>query len=312
MKAVGLKAFGGPDVLSVLTMPDPLPMSGRAIIKVAAATVNPTDILLRSGQQAASMATLLPPYIPGMEFAGYVHSLGDASTEFKVGQPVMGIVDPRRPEGGAQSEMLSIPLKSVVLLGPSVNLTEAATIPMNGLTALKVIQALGLAAGEVVLVTGGAGALGGYVIQLAKHAGLKVIADANDSDRDLLEQLGADEVVARGANMTQAVRELVPEGVAGLVDAAVIGDAAWSLVQDGGICVSVRGIQGANDTRVRHLAVSVTQHVEDVQALNELGRLMTERILLPRVALRLPIEQAAHAHRLVETGGIRGRVVLTF
>lgn len=281
MKAVGLEAFGDPDVLRVLDVPDPGPMPGRAVVTVVAATVNPTDLMLRSGKQAASMTQLSPPYIPGMEFAGHVHALGDGSTGVEIGQPVMGIINPRRPEGGAQSERLSVPFNSLVPLAASADLAEAATIPMNGLTALKAVEALNLRPGQVALVTGGAGGLGGYVIQLAKHAGLKVIADAKDADRELLRRLGADEIVPRGEGIAQAVRKLVPDGADGLVDAAVLGGAARSLVRDGGMCVSVRGLQGADDTRVRHHAVAVAQHAEDADALKELGRLMTEGVLTP-------------------------------
>ena len=312
MRAVGLEAFGEPEVLQVLDVPEPGLVPGRAVVTVVAATVNPTDILLRSGQQADSMRELSPPYIPGMEFAGYVHALGDGPTGLEAGQPVMGIVNPRRPEGGAQSERVSVPLNSLVPVAASADLAEAATIPMNGLTALKAIEALCLRPGQVVLVTGGAGGLGGYVIQLAKHAGLKVIVDAKPADRDLLKRLGADEIVPRGEGMAQAVLRLVPDGVDGLVDAAVVGEAAWASVRHGGICVSVRGLPGVDDTRIRHHVVSVPQHAEDLAALNKLGRLVTEGVLTPRVARRLPIDQAADAHRLVEAGGLRGRIVLMF
>jgi len=238
--------------------------------------------------------------------------LGEETGGFKIGQRVMGIVNPRRPEGGAQAERLIVPLSSLARVPASLDLAEAATVPMNGLTALKAIEAMGLDEGDTVLVTGGAGAVGGYAIQLAKHHGLRVIADARDSDRELLERLGVDNLVPRGEDMPRAVRALVPEGAAGLVDAAVVGEAARSLVRDGGMCVSVRGAQGEGDTRVRHHAVSVTQYTEDADALRELGRLVSAGVLTPRVAQRMPMGQAAEAHRLVEQGGFRGRVVLMF
>jgi NADPH:quinone reductase len=309
---VGLETFGDPDVLNVLDLPDPVPTPGRAVVRVFAATVNPTDTLLRAGQQAASMTQLAPPYIPGMEFAGHVHALGEGATELEVGQPVMGVVNPRRPEGGAQAELLSVPFDSLLPVVATMDLVEAATIPMNGLTALKAIEVLDLGQGGVVLATGGAGALGGYVIQLAKHAGLTVIADAKDADRDFLARLDVDHIVPRGPAMARAVRDLAPNGLDGLIDAARIGDEARALVRDGGVCVSVRGLQGDEDTRVRHHAVAVGQHVEDRDAISQLGRLVSAGVLTPRVARRLPIERAAEAHRLVEAGGLRGRVVLTF
>lgn len=312
MRAVALQKFGEPDVLRAEVLPDPTPAAGRAIVRVSAATVNPTDTLLRSGQQAARMTQLPPPYIPGMEFSGHVESIGDGEATLEVGQPVMGIVNPRRREGGAQAELLSVPIASLMPVDASLDLVEAATIPMNGLTALKAVDAMDLGPGQTVLVTGGAGAVGAYVVQIAKHRGLIVIADAKPADEPLLLRMGADHVVPRGAGMTQAVRDLASGGVDGLVDAARIGVDARSLVRDGGIAIAVRVLQGDEEARMRHQAIGVTQHAEDVAALRELSELAASGVLTPRVARTLPMEQASEAHQLVEAGGLRGRVVLLF
>lgn len=316
MKAVALHSYGGPQVLELLDLPEPEPAPGRVIVRVLAATVNPTDTLLRSGKQAAGMAGLEPPFVPGMELAGHVHQVGAGVEGWRIGQPVMAVVNPRRPEGGAQAELVSVPAESLVPAPDSLDLVDAATLPMNGLTALKVVEALrepgGLSAGDTVLVTGGAGALGGYVVQLARHAGLRVVADAHDSDADLLRSLGAESIVPRGPAMSGAVRALRPAGVDAAVDAALLGDAVTELVRDGGPCVSVRGPRGDGDTRVRHHAVSVTQYAEDTGALARLAHAVADRVLTPRVAHRLPPARAAAAHELVERGGLRGRVVLTF
>ena len=118
----------------------------------------------------------------------------------------MGIVNPRRPGGGALAEYVCVPSASVAVLPKTVDLVEAATIPMNGLTAKMTLEALDLPPGAVLLVTGAAGAVGGYLIQLAKHAGLRVVADARDPDRELLLRLGVGEVVPRGKGMFPAVR----------------------------------------------------------------------------------------------------------
>jgi NADPH2:quinone reductase len=311
MKVVGLEEFGSPDVLRVLELTEPVPTPGRTVVRVVAATVNPTDTLLRSGQQAASMTDLEPPYVPGMEFAGHVHAT-DEQSGLAVGQAVMGVVDPRRPEGGAQVELVSVPAVSLMPVPSHLGLAEAATIPMNGLTALLAIRALGLPKGSTVLVTGGAGALGGYVIQLAKHAGHTVVADAKLADRPLLKHLGADILVPRGPFMEREVRKMLPDGVDGLVDAARIGGLARAVVKDGHMCVAVRALSGDEEARVRHQAVSVGRHAEDAEAIATLSELVAEGVLTPRVARRLPMSQAAEAHRLVEQGGLRGRVVLIF
>ena len=100
MLAVTFAEFGGPDVLRITALSEPVPGAGEAVVRVAAAPVNPTDILMRSGKQASLMTDLKPPYIAGMEFAGHVHSVGNDVSGLTVGQPVMGVVNPRpRPRG---------------------------------------------------------------------------------------------------------------------------------------------------------------------------------------------------------------------
>lgn len=312
MRAITFDSFGPPEVLQWTELPVPSPGPGEVVIRVAAATVNPTDTLMRAGQQAAAMTSLTPPFIAGMECAGHVHACGDGVTRLQVGQPVMAIVNPRRPQGGAYAEYVCVPSASAVPVPAGTILAEAATVPMNGLTAWLALELLALPAGATLLVTGGAGALGGYVIQLARQQGLRVIADAKETDRELLQRLGADAVVPRGDGMAAGVRAMCPAGVDGLVDAALLGDIASALVREGGSVVLVRSTQASADTRVRRHFVSVGQHVGRTDALEQLAALMAQGKLTPRVALRLPARQAAEGHRRLEQGGLRGRIVLEF
>ena len=181
----------------------PVANGGEVVVKVVASPVNPTDIMMRDGRQAALMSDLEPPFIAGVEFAGHVHSLADDVSGLAVGQPVMGIVNARRRAGGAHAQFVCVPVASLAALAPAIDLVEAATVPMNALTARMTLEALSLPRGGSLLVTGGAGAAGGYVIELAKRAGLVVIADAKDTDTDLLRRLGADHIVPRGDGMVR-------------------------------------------------------------------------------------------------------------
>jgi NADPH:quinone reductase-like Zn-dependent oxidoreductase len=312
MRALGFRRFGGPEVLDMMDLPLPVAGPGEAVMKVVASTVNPTDLLMRSGQQAALMTNLQPPYVAGMEFAGHVHQLGSTVDRLRVGQPAMGIVNPRRPSGGAHAQYTSVPAASLAPLPVSVDLVAASTIPMNGLTAKLAIEALDLAPGATLLVTGGTGAVGGYVIELAKKAGLLIIADGKEVDRDLLLRLGADVVVPRGEAMAQAVRARHPEGVDGALDGALLGDAAAAVVHKGGPFVSLRRSQVLQDKRVRQTYVSVLDHATDTSTLAWLADALVQGALTPRVAVRLPADRGAEAHRLLEQGGVRGRVVLLF
>ena len=312
MRAVTFEQFGAPEVLHVGTMPDPHPKAGEVVIQVAASTVNPTDTLMRAGKQSALMDDLKPPFIAGMEFAGHVHMLGEAVEGLSVGEPVMGVVNPRRSAGGAHAEFICVPAASVAPLRASADLTEAATIPMNGLTALIVMESLEPLLGDTVLVTGAAGAVGGYVIQLAKSAGFRVLADAKTDDVELVRRLGAEIIVPRGDGFAAAVTQACPDGVDAVVDCALLGDRVSSLVRKGGIAISLRRANAIRDSRLRTAYVSVTDRMTDAKALARLSELFSSGILSPRVAMRLPMSEAPQAHKLVEQGGVRGRVVLTF
>lgn len=310
MLALAFHEFGGPEVLRLLDLAPPALGPGNVLVRVAAATINPTDLLMRAGKQVSMMAGLVPPFVAGMEFAGHVLALGPGAAKFHLGQRVMGIVNPRRPERGAHAEQLVAPEIALAALPASADLSAAATLPMNGLTAMMVMEALDLRAGASLLITGAAGAVGGYVIQLARHAGLKVIADAKDGDADLLRQLGADELVPRGDAMAPVMRERWPAGVDGLVDAALLGAQAAALVRDGGVAVTLRKANPITDLRLRVRHVSVTDRVNDGAGLEQLATWWLSGVLTPRVALRLPLSEGVQAQRLVEQGGLRGRVVL--
>lgn len=309
-RAIAFEQFGSPEVLRLMDLPMPQPGEGEVLVRVEATSLNPTDALMLSGAQATLMQQLTPPFIAGMEFAGHVAAVGAGVTGCRVGQPVMGIVNPRRPQGGAQAQYVCLPAASIVPLREDIDLTVAATIPMNGLTARMCLEQLALPAGSSLLVTGAAGTVGGFVIQLARHAGLHVVADAKDTDRALVQSLGAHEIVPRGEPFAAAVRARFPAGVDGVVDTAMLGDSAAALVREGGAMVSLRSSQKIQGTHVRHTHVSVLQQVTNTEALRWLADRLQNGTLSTRVAERIPMEQAARAFERLNQGGRRGRLVL--
>lgn len=312
MLALAFMAFGGPDVLQVMDLPQPVAKAGELVVRVAASTINPTDLLMRSGQQAALMVGLTPPYVAGMEFAGHIHAIGEGVAELTAGQAVMGVVNPRTPAGGAHAQYVCVPAASVAPLNASADLMSAATVPMNGLTGLAALEALGLRRGETLLVTGGAGFLAGYVIQLAKAEGLTVIADAKHADAERLRGLGVDEVLPRGEAMEAALRLRCPRGVDGLIDTALLGNRAAALVRDGGASASLRKTHPITDARLRNHYISVVEQMRNTVALRRLAELWRKGALTPRLGPCLPMTEAVQAHQLAEQGGLGGRVVLDF
>lgn len=296
-----------------MSVPVAAPGPLDAVVRVRAAAVNPSDTLLRTGRQAERLKGISPPFIPGMDLAGDVVALGSATagTGLHVGLAVAGVVRPWRPNGGAQARYVVVPSSSLVPIPGNMSYAEAATVLLNGLTALVAMELLDLKPGSRLLVTGGAGAFGGYAISLARHQGHFVVADGRESDRELLLHLGAHLVVPRGEAMAAAVREAAPGGVDGLIDAARLGEPAMPLVRDGGTFINARSTASpGDDGRIRREAVFVPDHFDRTDKIREAMDLARNGVFVPRVAMQLPMEQAAEAHRLLERGGLRGRIVL--
>jgi len=313
VKAIGLTEFGGPDVLHIVDLPVPEPGPGEVRIRVHAVAVNPIDATFRAGGRAAQLAGRTPPYIPGVDAAGVVNRLGPVTGgRLSVGDRVIALVIPIGPRGGTYAEQIVTDERSVVRAPKATTDAEAATLLLNAVAARLALDALDLKAGQVVAVTGAAGAVGGYAIQLARARGLTVIADASPDDEDLIRALGADHIIARGDGLTGQIRRLVPGGVAGLVDAASLNATALPAIADGGAIVTVRGWSGPAERGITVHPVSAFAAVTDTALLEELRDLAEDGTLSLRVADVMPARYAAEAHRRLAAGGIRGRIVLDF
>jgi NADPH2:quinone reductase len=315
MRAIGIMTFGGPDALEVVDLPDPVAGPGELAIRVHAATVNPTDTVLRSGGRAARLKDVPPPYVPGMDAAGTLEQVGTGTaTDLRLGARVMAIVVPYGAHGG-YAEQVVVPFESVVRSPAGTTDAQAATLPMNGLTARLALDELDLEPGQTLAVSGAAGAVGGYVLQLARAAGLRTVADAAPADEELVRALGADEIVPRGDDFPAQVRRIVPAGADGLIDAALLEERAIGAVRDGGAMVTLRGYDGEDlDPTERRgitvLPVFVRNYARQHAKLDELRAQVEEGVLTLRVARTFAAEQAPEAHRLLEAGGVRGRLVL--
>ena len=311
MRAIGLSEFGGPEVLRILDLPLPEVRSGEIRIRVAAATVNPIDAMVRKGLAFVSDAA--PPYVPGMEAAGVVDHIGaGVGTDLVPGDRVIAIAVVSGTHG-AYADYLVVPADSVVRAPAKATDVEAATLPMNGLTARMALDLLKLPTGGSVAVVGGAGAVGGYAVQLAKADGFRVIADAAPDDVHRVKELGADIVFPRGEDFPHLVRQEIPQGVDGLVDTAGIAVSVARAVRDGGrIVTSAPGAPLATERGIVTERTFVPDYSRNRSALDRLRELTDAGRITLRVARALPAEEAVEAHRLLETGGLWGRIVLTF
>jgi NADPH2:quinone reductase len=313
MKAIGVYDFGGPDVLRVLELPEPQAGPGEVRIRVHAAAVNPTDVLLRTGGHAVRMPDRRPPFVPGMDAAGVIDQLGPGTDDrLAVGQRVVAVVLFTSAHGGAYAEQIVVPAASVVPAPEGADFPAASTLLMNAMTARLALDALAVPPGGTVAVTGAAGAVGGYAVELAKADGLTVIADAAPHDTDRVRGFGADHVVERGTDVAARMRALAPDGVPGLVDGSMQTTEIVPAIADGGTLAELRGWSGPAERGIRVRPVMVTDGMTDTERLNTLRRQAEDGTLTLHVADVLPAEEAAKAHRLLEAGGLRGRVVLDF
>lgn len=312
MRAIGVFQFGGPEVLNVIDLPEVHPGPGEVRIRVHAAAVNPTDTGIRDGSRAAMLSRIAPPYVPGMDVAGLIDEIGPADDgRFAVGDSVMAMVIPTGAHG-AYRESIVLAADAVAHAPRGVSHAEAATLPMNGLTARLSLDQLALRPGQTIAVTGAAGCYGGYVVQLAKAAGLRVIADASAADEQLVRSLGADVVVRRGDSIATTIRGVMPDGVDALADGAVQNDLAVGAVRDGGGFATVRGWKGNGDRGIAFHVTMVREYDRRADLLDQLRLQVEAGLVTLRVAATYPPEEAAAAHARLEAGGTRGRCVITF
>ena len=311
MKAIGIMRYGGPEVLEVIDIPEVNVGYGEIRIKNFASAVNPTDIVARSGMIAKfRKENPVFPSVPGMDVAGIVDQIGEGvTTDIKIGDRVMGMVIPDG-DYGAYREQLVLNQDAVVFAPKNTSHEEACTLPMNSLTARLSLDLLNLTPGQVIAVTGGPGAYGGYVIQLAKCDGLIVIADSSDSDESLLKDLGVDIIISREKSFVDQIREHFPDGVDGLADGALLNEKAIEAVKDGGSFTSIRGFKGLPQRDIKFSATWVTAYNCDYEKLDKIRQQVDDGMVTLRVADTVSPENAAEAHKRLEGGGTRGRMVI--
>ncbi|MFF2328558.1 MULTISPECIES: NADP-dependent oxidoreductase [unclassified Streptomyces] len=306
MRAVAARGYGGPEMLELVTVRPPVPGPGQVRIRVEAATVNPVDLVTRSGAlvEAGLMAAREFTGI-GWDAAGVVDRLGAGVTAFAPGQRVIGLRDLLDVSLGAYAEYLVLDATAVAPAPPGVCAPAAATLPLNGLTAFQALDLLDLATGDTVLVTGATGAVGGFAVELAARRGLRVIAQVGAADEEFARSIGAEWTVDRdAADLAADVRHLVPGGSDGALDTAGLGIRALAAVRTGGAFATVVG--GSAPLPLRGIRIHQHWISADGAALAELAAMG----LTLRVADVLPLERAAEAHNRLAAGGIRGRLVL--
>ncbi|MFE7565091.1 NADP-dependent oxidoreductase [Kitasatospora sp. NPDC057500] len=301
MKAVTVPRFGGPEVLRVAAVPDPVPGPGEVRVRVYAAGVQPVDLAIREGDAPAGIE-LIPGLTPGNEFAGVVDRVGADVEGWAVGDEVLGF-----RLLGCAAELVVADAARLVRKPSGMPWEHAGALSASGQTAHIALDGLKVGEGDTVLVHGAAGGVGTVAVQLARTRGATVIGTASGRNHDYLRELGAIPV-AYGEGLVERVRAAAPQGVDAAFDAAGRGalEASVELVADRARIGTVVDYPGA-----LRLGVLGVRGERTAARLAELVGLWESGALRLEIADTFPLERVAEAHRLVGAGHVRGKVVLT-
>ena len=286
----------GPDSIEIIEVPVVEPGPGQVRVEIAAATVNPVDLALAAGVFHERGLVHQPDHTGlGWDFAGTVAAAGP-DVDLPVGSHVAGLIDGFDRDFGTYAEQLVVAASDTALVPDGLDLATAATVPLNGLAAAQLVDRLGDGEGRALLVTGAAGAVGGYVIPLARDRGWRVTGLARGEDEPFVRSLGAD-----------FTAQAVP-GWDAVADGAALQEHGLALVRDGGRFVGVQ--PGAAPAEDRDISVDVVVTEPDGARLAELLDATASGHLPARLHAVVPLDRVADAHRAVAEGGVRGKIVL--
>ncbi|WP_031466230.1 NADP-dependent oxidoreductase [Sciscionella sediminilitoris] len=296
MKAARFSRFGGPEVLEIVELPDPHPGPGEVRIRVRAAGVNASDWKKRQGLMDEGL-----PQTLGHEAAGIVDELGAGVSDAALGDRVFGA----SPYGAAQAEFAVLSLWAPIPGG--MDEAEAAVVPAAAETAARALDQLGVTQGSTVLINGASGGVGSAAVQFAAHRGARVIGTGNPLSHDALRGLGA-EPVAYGAGMTERVRAIAPSGVDRALDVAGKGLAELIDLAGGPERVlTVADFLGAQRHGVR-FSRGDTGRAD--YALAQAAGMAANGEFAIAVGAAFPLDEIREAHRIGESGAVRGKLVL--
>lgn len=299
MRAVVLNSFTGLDGLELSEVADPTPADGEQLVHVRAASLGPWDLAGASGAFVGMGGSSDFPQVQGWDFAG----------ETNDGRRVLGFVPEPWTGVGALAEQIAVPSGMLAPLPDSLGFPEGSALPVCALTARLLVNAAGVRDGDLVLVTGAAGMVGGFATQLAVGRGARVVAAVRDSDADEARRLGADVVVGADNELEVAVRGEWQDGVDACLDTVGLGAGALVCVRDGGAFVT--SVPTAVPGTARGIAPQTVQVQPDADATAELALQAAAGELTVRVAEILPFERFRDAYIRLEHGGLHGKIALT-
>jgi NADPH:quinone reductase-like Zn-dependent oxidoreductase len=298
MRAFVVHETGGPEVLRLEDVPRPEPGDDEVLVRVEAIGVNPIDWKFRRGIAPKDL-----PAVLGSDIAGTVEL--SRTPLFEPGEPVFGFA-----ASGAYAEYARTPASVLARRPANLGAVEAAALPVAALTAWQALfDRGGLSAGDVALIAGAAGGVGHLAVQLAKHAGAKVIGIGSARNREYVLGLGADGFVdytSQDVSTAASEVDLAFDTVGGENALAMLGT-----VRAGGVLVTIAGAPPEREAAERGVRAELLIMTPEAEQLARIGELAASGAIRVQVAEQVPFEQIARAHELSESGHTRGKLVLT-
>lgn len=321
MRAAYIEQTGAPEVIRYGQLPDPAPGPTDVLVEVLVTTVNSVDTLVRAGKYRVPMPL---PFVVGRDLVGRVASAGPGVTRFKAGDLVWCNNLGHDGRQGAAAELAIVPAERLYRLPDGVQPADAVTLLHPAATAYLGLLTHGeLRTGDTVLVTGGAGNVGGAAIAIAANAGARVIATAGAADAAYCRDLGAWQVVDyRDPALTDRVRELAPDGIDVYLDSAGVNDlsAAVAVLAERGRIVLMAALQRQpvvpvlalfqKTGSIRGFVISRATESELAAAAGEVNRLIAGGRLRSRRTVHRPLAELADVHRQMESGELSGQRVV--
>lgn len=300
MRAAAIDAFGPAEALTTHDMGAPVAATGEVVVRVVVAGVQLTDAAIRGGWTPPG-ATIEFPQVLGNELAGVVESVGPGVAEWVPGDEVAGF-----RVLGCYAELVTVPATQLVRKPTGVPWEAAGVLSASGQTAHTAVEALGVGSDDTVLVHGAAGGVGTVFVQLAVDRGARVIGTASVAHHDYLRQLGV-VAVEYGPGQLERIQQVAPDGIDVVFDAAGHDNlrTAVELVEDRQRIATIVDMELAQE-----LGCRVIRSDRSAARLQDLMDRLERRTLRIHVRRTYDLDDAAAAHRDVETGHGRGKVAL--
>jgi NADPH2:quinone reductase len=313
MRAMVLPRFGGPDLFALRDIDRPAAGPGEVLVRVLASGTNPVDAKLRAD---GSWANLKPPVVLGYDVAGIVEEVGPGVSDLKAGDEVWYTPEIFGNPYGSYAEYNAVPRALVGHKPKNLSFVEAAAVPLAGGTAWEaIIRRLEVRPGQTVLIHGAAGGVGSFAVQFAKAAGARVLATSSAKNLELLRELGADVPIDYQSQDAAKVALIETEGTG--IDAAFdiegndrVARCLPALKPFGRVACILPPQGDLTPLYKKNITLFGVFLTREARRLEEMRPLFENSQVRPRIDSVLPLEEVSTAHKRLDSGHGRGKVVL--